>query len=150
MLKENNKEHCSLLGRFNKCFILQGPRGYKGSAGKPGRPGFIGPPGPTVSPPDEFSLLFQTQVHFPQDMKLCLYLFTGTRGRAWKTGAQGNTTPSSIRYKSTLYRICLVAHPDFTKWIFKCFMSSFKSSGKKSKVRNLFARKYASFRHRST
>lgn len=42
------------LGRFNKCFIPEGPRGYKGSAGKPGRPGFIGPPGPTVSPPDEF------------------------------------------------------------------------------------------------
>uniref|UniRef100_A0A8C8EU26 Zmp:0000000760 n=1 Tax=Oncorhynchus tshawytscha TaxID=74940 RepID=A0A8C8EU26_ONCTS len=30
----------------DKCFSLQGPRGYKGSAAKPGRPGFIGPPGP--------------------------------------------------------------------------------------------------------
>lgn len=51
------------VGLF-KCSILKGPRGYKGSAGKPGRPGFVGPPGPAVSPPDEFSYLFQAQVDF--------------------------------------------------------------------------------------
>lgn len=67
------------VGLF-KCSILKGPRGYKGSAGKPGRPGFVGPPGPAVSPPDEFSYLFQAQVDFFQDIKITSLLFSGTLG----------------------------------------------------------------------
>lgn len=72
MLKGNNKEHCSPLGWFNKCFTLEGPRGYKGSAGKPGRPGFIGPPGPTVSPPDEF---FSTPTNLFLQTSNYVYIF---------------------------------------------------------------------------
>lgn len=83
----------SPLGWFDKCFILEGPRGYKGSAGKPGRPGFIGPPGPAVSAPDSSLGRFHTLVDCPQAIEPC-HLFTGTRGCAWKTRVQGNRSSS--------------------------------------------------------
>lgn len=55
-------------------------------------------------------IFLHSSKRFPPNIKLCLYLFTGTRRCAWKTGTQGDTSPSSIHFKS----------------IFKCFMSSLK------------------------
>lgn len=98
MLNVNNDEYCSPLGWFNKCFTPEGPRGYKGSAGKPGRPGFIGPPGPTVSPPDDF---FSTPPNIFLPASNYVYIFLqGHVGVLGKPGPKVIQPPSRINYKS--------------------------------------------------
>lgn len=135
MLKRNNNEYCSPLRWFNKCFTLKGPRGYKGSAGKPGRPGFIGPPGPTVSPPDEF---FCTPPNiFLQTSNYVNIFLQGHVGVPGKPGPKVIHPPTRIHHKS----------------IFKCSTSSLKSTTnvpkrqKKTKTKQKCACKCAILRH---